>query len=78
MLRRENRSKNVPTVLAMFDAALHIGPKASVNLVPAIYTSLPRALYLIDEYNLTVYEAQWAWTSHCGLNKSEEESGSMG
>ncbi len=35
---------NVSTMLAMFYAALHIGPKALANLVPAIYTSLPRAL----------------------------------
>ncbi len=35
---------NVSMALATFYAALHIGPKVSVNLVPAIYTSLPRAL----------------------------------
>ncbi len=32
--------------MLMFYAGLHIGPKASVNLVPAIYTSLPRALMI--------------------------------
>ena len=35
---------NVSTALATSYATLHIGPKISVNLVPAIYTSLPRAL----------------------------------
>ncbi len=37
------RDINVSMALATFYATLHIGPKVSVNLVPAIYTSLPRA-----------------------------------
>ncbi len=34
---------NVSMALVTFYAILHIGPKVSVNQVPAIYTSLPRA-----------------------------------
>ena len=35
---------NVSTALVTLYATLHIGQKVSVNQVPAIYTSLPRAL----------------------------------
>ena len=48
LMQESSPQMNVSTGLATFYPALNIEPKVSVNLVPAIYTSFPRALKIFD------------------------------
>ena len=51
------------------NAALHIEPKVSVNQVPAIYTSLPRALKIRQLFLFLYFSSNEGQTAIVGVRR---------